>query len=237
MTEKVVMMSGSDRDRLLSDYRSRYHQFGYSPKTLGWDKGKQNIRFDVLTSQWDLKGKRILDVGCGFGDLNLFLQNKGISDYKYVGIDVVDELIQEAKIRNAHNGNAEISYICGDFLTFESVDRFDYVISSGAFNRKFFGELDNYTFIEECMSKALNLCNEGIAFDFLSDKVDYQYEHTFHSAPERILGMAYKWSRNVLLRNDYMPFEFCLFIFKDDSFDKKDTVFRRYWMTSEERSL
>lgn len=69
----------------------------------------------------------------------------------------------------------------------------------------------------------------GITFDFLSDKVDYQYEHTFHSSPERILGYVYSKSRNVILRNDYMPFEFSVFIFKDDSFKSEDTVFHRYW--------
>lgn len=224
----IKTMSYEDKNKLLSDYKSRYHEYGYSPKTLGWDKGKQNIRFDVLTSQWDLNNKRILDVGCGFGDLNNYFRNNGFDNYEYVGVDIVDDLIEEAKERNSHNGKAEITYICDDFLKFETEDSFDYVISSGAFNRKFFGELDNYIFIENCMDKSLRLCGGGIAFDFLSDKVDYKYEHTFHSSPEKILEMAYKRSRNVMLRNDYMPFEFSIFIFKDDSFEKEDTIFKQY---------
>jgi hypothetical protein len=31
-----------------------------------------------------------------------------------------------------------------------------------------------------------------------------------------------------MLRNDYMPFEFALFMFKDDTFSSEDTLFHRY---------
>ena len=78
------------------------------------------------------------------------------------------------------------------------------------------------------MDKALSICRDGLAFDFLSDKVGYQNSQTFHSGPERILGMAYKHSRNVVLRNDYMPFEFAVFINKDSSFKTEDTIFNHY---------
>lgn len=44
----------------------------------------------------------------------------------------------------------------------------------------------------------------------------------------KILEMAYKLSRNIILRNDYMPFEFSIVIFKDDSFSKEDTLFTKY---------
>lgn len=224
-----LTISCHDKDKLIADYRKRFAEYGYSPKTLGWDKGKQDIRFSILTSQWELEGKRILDVGCGFGDLNRYFRKNKIENYEYVGVDVVEELIHEAKKQNSENGNSKISYICADFLDMPFTESFDYVISSGAFNRRFFGELDNYSFIEKCIDKSFDLCGEGIAFDFLSDKVDYQYEHTFHSSPERILGYSYSKSRNVILRNDYMPFEFSIFIFKDDSFKNEDTVFHRYW--------
>lgn len=59
-----LTISGHDKDKLISDYRKRFAEYGYSPKTLGWVKGKQDIRFSILTSQWELEGKRILDVGC-----------------------------------------------------------------------------------------------------------------------------------------------------------------------------
>lgn len=216
-------LNEKDTQKVIDRYTERYQKFGYDPKTLGWLKGKQELRFSILTSQIDLEGKSVCDIGCGFGDLNGFLRSK-LQQYSYFGIDMVESLIKEANMRYA---NDKVHFQCGDFLK-EEIPEFDYAIASGIFNFKLEGE-DNYTYIENVIRKALSLCKEGLAFDFLSDKVDYfNYEHTFHSSPEQILSIAYKYTRNVVLRNDYMPFEFSVFLFKDDSFDKEDTVFRLY---------
>lgn len=87
---------------------------------------------------------------------------------------------------------------------------------------------DNYAYVYEVMKKALLLCKDGIAFDFLSDKVDYKLDHAFHYDPVRILNIAYSFSRRVLLRNDCFPFEFSVYVYKDDSFSKEDTTFIQY---------
>jgi SAM-dependent methyltransferase len=216
-------LNKQDKDKVIRRYTERYDRFGYDPKTLGWVKGKQNIRFDTLTSQFDLDGKSVLDIGCGFGDLNKFLLNKSIN-YSYLGIDVVERLINEATQRYSRK---DVEFKCGDFLS-EDVGQFDYAVGSGIFNFKLDSE-DNYTYIERVISKAFSICNAGAAFDFLSDKVDFiKYDYTFHSAPDKILAMCYKYTRNIVLRNDYMPFEFSIFMFKDDSFGKEDTIFNSY---------
>lgn len=68
-----------------------------------------------------------------------------------------------------------------------------------------------------------------IVFDFQSDKVDFMGCDTgFYFSPEKVLGIAYEFSRNVILDNSYMPFEFAVTIFKDDSFKKDTTVFNRF---------
>lgn len=206
-------------------YNKRYTEFGYDPKTLGWDKGKQNIRFHILTSQACLRNKKILDIGCGFGDLNMYLKKIYKDEYKYVGIDQVEILIKKA--REIYKGN-NIKFLSANFLEWDfSEKHIDYAIASGIFNFKFEYE-DNYEYIWKVMNKAFNTCREGFAFDFLSDKVDFRHEHTFHSNPTKILEMAYSLSRNVILRNDYMPFEFSIFVNKDDSFEKSTTLFNKF---------
>lgn len=216
-------LSNEDIEEIKERYSKRYKQFGYSPKTLGWDKGKQAIRFSILTSQIDLTNKSVLDIGCGFGDLNLILKKK-FKNYKYTGIDIVNDLIEAGKKIYYQNN---IGFITDDFLQFDFSIKYDYIIASGIFNFKIKNK-KNYAFIENVIKKALNICNEGLAFDFLSDKVDFKYEHTFHSSPEKILEIAYKYSKNIVLRNDYMPFEFSIFIFKDDSFKTETTVFNLF---------
>lgn len=219
-----LILPAADRQETIERYTARYQKFGYSPKALGWDKGKQEVRFKVLTSQYDFTDKAVLDIGCGFGDLNKILQKKYADNYSYLGIDLVPDLIKEAQ---GHYTGRSIDFITGDFLEVELKGKFDFVVASGIFNHRL-SEGNNYELIEATIAKALSVARDGLAFDFLSDKVDYQLEHTFHSSPEKILTMAYKHSRNVMLRNDYMPFEFSLFIFKDDSFPFEDTLFHRF---------
>lgn len=219
----MLNMPEVDKNIVIDRYSKRYKEFGYSPKSLGWDKGKQELRYHILFEEFDLEGKSILDIGCGFGDANKLISQR-TKNYTYLGIDIVEDLINEARMQYKNSQN--INFILEDFLKIE-IEEYDIVVSSGVFNFKLH-EDDNYIFINSFMNKAFQIAKEGFAFDFLSEKVDFQYEHTFHSSPSKILDMGYELSRNVILKNHYMPFEFALIVFKDDSFDKEDTIFKRF---------
>jgi SAM-dependent methyltransferase len=87
-------------------YGDRFAQFGYSPVTLGWNKGKQFERFHQLTSEWgNMSGSSFLDIGCGFGDFLKFLDISGVKDYSYTGIDITPELIAKAQEIFSNPGN------------------------------------------------------------------------------------------------------------------------------------
>jgi SAM-dependent methyltransferase len=216
-------MSESDIAGIINKYSNSYKEHGYSPKALGWDKGRQDIRFEVLLSFFKCQGKSILDIGCGFGDINRVLSRQAIS-YNYTGIDLVSELIVEGQ---RHYPQKNIRFLNADFLEYSFTENFDIIVASGIFNQKFKSGENDY-FVEKVFKKAWSLCTNGIAFDFLSDKVDYRHEHTYHNNPERILGIGYTLSRNVALLNNYMPFEFCIYVGKDQSFDKADAIFKAY---------
>jgi len=171
----------------------------------------------------------MLDVGCGFGDINKYFA-KNITNYTYHGIDLVEGMITTAN--DIYKEHSNISFSCGDFLTDISDDqKYDYVIASGIFNFQMH-DVDNYTNVEEILKKALSVCNSNGAasFDFQSDKADYYADNgvSFYNSPEKILSIAYKYSRNVVLSNLYMPFEFSLTVFKDDSFEKSNLVFTKF---------
>ena len=216
----------TDKKTVINRYTERFHEFGYSPKTLGWDKGKQPLRFSILSKIIPSVSTSfsIMDIGCGFGDLYAFLSNSHAAMFQYYGIDIVPTLIQEGESRYPQNN---VKFFCGDFLDVPFDLHIDYCIGSGLFNFKL-TEDDNYEYIENIIKKAFEISEIGIAFDFLSDQVDYKYELTFHSNPSKILTIAYKYTRNVVLRNDYMPFEFALYMYMDESYQKEDTIFSRY---------
>jgi SAM-dependent methyltransferase len=212
----------SNQDSTVNLYKKLLKEHGLSLGALGCAKGKQFLRYNQLTSLFNLEASSILDVGCGFGDFCRYLSFLGIENYSYMGIDLMEEFIDEAKKRYTSQKN---QFVFSDFLSLETEKTFDYVISSGAFNSKIEEPLNGYEYIHENIKKMLSIANKAVAIDFLSDKVDHAYEHNFNSSPEKILSMAYKFSRNVVLRNDYFPFEFSLIIYKDDSFKKENTVF------------
>ena len=213
-----------DTNETIEYYRHLYDQYGYSPKSLGWNKDRQRLRFSILMNEFKtLESPRILDVGCGFGDLNLLLKEL-FPVYSYTGIDITPEFIRAAE--NRYASDDEIRFILGDFISEEFDSNFDVVVASGTFNTRFSSNR-NKEFIEGAFAKAFDIAEEGISFDFLSDKVDFCHEHTFHSSPEDILSLAYSYSRNLILYNNYIPFEFNIVVFKNNNFSKEKTVFER----------
>lgn len=218
-----MSLSEKSHNKVVERYTQKYQKFGYSQKTLGWDKGKQDIRFDILTSKWDLENKSILDIGCGFGDLYPFLQNKFQNIKYYHGIDLVPALItQGKKLYNKSNCKLEVV----NFLEWEPTRSYDFIIISGIFNFKLESEEINYQFIKDILEKSFFLANIGVSSNFLSNKVDFELAHAFHSSPTYILDHIYTLTRNVVLMNDYFPFEFTVHLDKRDSFDKNDTIFK-----------
>lgn len=207
--------------QIVESYQRLYAAHGYAPSALGWDKGKQFLRFHQLTSNWDLAGASILDVGCGFGDFVGYLRAMNVEARAYVGIDLVGEFIAEGERRF---GSPWATFLKTGLEDFAPQSTFDYVIASGIFNLKVEG-IDGYEQIRRSLGRMFSLSNIALSADFLSDKVEYAYEHNFVSAPETILSMAYGLSRNVVLRNDYFPFEFCVTVYKDDSFSRNTTTF------------
>lgn len=205
-----------DIKKTVERYTKRYELYGYSPKTLGWNKNRQQLRFNALTSLFFLNGKRILDIGCGFGDLNHLLQDRCGDNYYYTGIDLVPSLINEAKNRWAANN---IEFFCSDFLQMSLNKKYDIAVTSGIFNHKL-EQINNYDFIELVMKQTFRVVREGFAFDFLSDQVDYRKEHTFHSNPGKIICMVNKITRRFIVKNDYLPFEFAVIAFVDSEVNK-----------------
>ena len=214
-----------DVSETLSYYRGLFDEYGHSARALGWDEERQRLRFRVLLADFaHLRAPRVLDIGCGFGDLNSALV-EAFTEYEYVGVDVTPELLSVA--REHHRQSAHVSFVGGDFLDLDLAPDFDFAIASGTFNQRF-ASGRNWEFIEATFSKAFGLCREGLAFDFLSDRVDRRHAHSYHSRPEDVLNLALEHTRAVHLRNDYMPFEFAVTAFKDDSFRTPEPVFNRY---------
>lgn len=67
-------------------------------------------------------------------------------------------------------------------------------------------------------------CSKGVAVDFISRYVDFRNRDVFYAEPEVVFKFCKSLTKRIILRSDYMPFEFCVYLYKDDS-KTKNNVF------------
>lgn len=215
-------MNSREIEEAIERYNKRLDTFGVSEEALGWGpKGRSRLRYEILISQWDFNNQAVLDFGCGFGNLYEYMIRRNITNLRYTGIDINERLITIAQ--EQHKGDA--TFITGNLLTEIFNDRVDYILASGVFNYKL---ENNFEFISSCFDKFNEISKKGFAVNFLSDKAAIQYESNCYSSPAQILELAYKYSKKVVLRNDYMPYEFTIFVDKTEIIDPELTVYKEY---------
>lgn len=203
-------------------YSKRLNEYGISEKALGWgEKGRSRLRYEILSSAFNLDDATVLDFGCGFGTFYDLLSAKEINVKNFTGIDINPDFIGIAK--SLYQVNAD--FYCINLLDSDLAFSVDYSFSSGVFNHRL---KDNDGFIEKVLNKLNEISNKGFAVNFLSDKVQFRHNYTFHSNPGKILEMCYQFSNNIVLRNDYMPYEFSVFVNKNSVVDSKYTVYEEY---------
>lgn len=191
-------------------YNSRYNQFGRDIKTVGWGSSKdQQIRFDILFRGIDPKGKTILDVGCGLGDLVPYLENITGGDFNYIGIDIAEKLLEDAK--KIYGENRKAFYI-GDIFSID-LPQVDISILSGALSFKIDG-IETYAYAS--MHKMFDISKEAACLNFLSKYVDFELEKNQHYSPETIFTKAKSISRKVNMYHDYPLYEFTIQIIKSN---------------------
>jgi SAM-dependent methyltransferase len=207
-----------DREDYIARYRRRLEEHGYSPQTLGWGvHGRQEVRFAVLAQEALRRPlSSVLDVGCGFADLHGFLRARGWRG-KYTGIDIVPELLAVARERHPELDLREVDG--AEDAT--DLPRHDFVIASGVFNARL-KVGDNRRHIVEALQTMHGRADVAVCVDFLSLFVDFEKPEAWHTDPSWVMAEARRLTRRILLRADYMPFEFALFLFRDDSVSSRN---------------
>jgi SAM-dependent methyltransferase len=209
-----------EKRETIARYNERLDQFGHDPRALGWSKLQHRLRYEVLLSHWNLTDTDLLDFGCGFGDMYAYCRETGRSDVRYHGLDLNPRLIAEGAKR----------YPKADLKARDAVadglpKGYDVIVASGLFN---FRLKDNWSFITQIFAMFAAGSRQGFSANFLSNRVDFEDGKLYYADPCAVLDLCYKYSRRVLLRQDYMPFEFTVFVDLRNNFDRTYTVFPEY---------
>ena len=192
-------------------YNSRLDSGLPDHKVVGWgSKESQDLRFKILSDISSLDSSSILDVGCGLGDLVLFLNNNNHNVYRYHGIDISENLIDEAK--NRYKNDSSVTFSHTNIDSIDNKKKYDYIFCSGCLNLKIDNNLE-YT--KDVLTKMFEVCNKGVSCNFLSTYADYYADKDFHHSPEEIFTFAKSLSNKITLRHNYELYEFTIYIYKD----------------------
>jgi ubiquinone/menaquinone biosynthesis C-methylase UbiE len=207
-----------DQQSLIREYENRLQEFGYSPLTVDMGQHhRRDVRFSVMAEYAlnDPTGS-VLDVGCGFADLYEYLTQNGWQG-KYTGIDLVPGLLQSARDRLPDLDLRQVDMSAREV----NIEPHDYVIALGIFNHKL-DKTENLTYISQALKNMHHCAKKVVSADFLSTYVDFQKPMSWHTNPGWVFDAAKQISRRVLLRHDYIPYEFGLFMFADDAISERN---------------
>jgi len=184
----------------------RRHGFGFRAAGLG-RRASQEKRFAALLGLGSLHGKRVLDVGCGSGDLLPWLNARGIEP-EYTGIDVVRPMIERCRTR--FNGTRARFYV-GDALTFVTGEPYDYVVASGIFG---YNAKDTRERVRPTLEHLFSLARIGMAVNFLSCRAPTRSPGRLYLQPADVLQFAYELAPAVKLDHTYLPNDFTVCLYR-----------------------
>jgi SAM-dependent methyltransferase len=189
-------------------YEQHIKRFGYGFRALGFGRrASQEKRFAAALALGSFHGKKVLDVGCGFGDLFAFLHARGI-ECDYTGIDLVRPMIQRCRTRFR---NTSARFYIGDALTFVTGEPYDYVVASGIFG---YNARDTRERVRPTLEHLFSLAHIGMAVNFLSCRAPTRSPGRLYLQPADVLQFAFELTPAVKLDHTYLPNDFTLCLYR-----------------------
>ena len=157
-----------DNARNREFYQALIAEYGVSFRSLNWRSvAGQRVRFAVLCGIGMAHNASVLDVGCGTGDLCVFLRERGFTG-RYIGVDITSEMVEAARARGI-DGEFYVTDVLPSGANGLKALRCDYVLSSGIF---YYRQKAPQLFLEAMSRRFLDLARVGVAFNSLSTWAD-----------------------------------------------------------------
>lgn len=156
-------------EKIREHYLPRIKSCLANHEVLDWAAAKtQLLRFSVLADSIPLDGLTLLDVGCGLGDLAEYLTGRGVTLKRYVGVDILGEMLARAR-----RGRPDLEFFEANVFssprqaTLELLNAdgpFDVVYCSGALNLNLG---NNEEFLKNAVEKMAALAGKYLVFNCL----------------------------------------------------------------------
>lgn len=193
----------------LNIYRQKFKEFGIDSKSLLWkSKGAAHQRFRQFWAEIDFDNKKVLDIGCGFGEMGNFL-TKRYKSVKYKGIDITPKFIE-----SGHKLYPRLDLEMKDFFTLMNTEDYDIVLASGVLNSQV---SNNMEYRKKAIKKMFSLTNNVFAFNMLGSHPQPSNNfgsNIWYSDSLEILKYCMTLTHRVILRHHYHPKDFTIFMYK-----------------------
>jgi SAM-dependent methyltransferase len=182
------------------------------PALLWASPQTQSARFDAIERLGCLRGKSVLDVGCGRADLLEFLLRRGVEPADYIGIEAVRQLAEAAREKVLDSG-VRGSVLMADFIR-EPQRLFagaDVVVFSGSLNT-----VEDGAFYDT-LRRAFDAAAETLVFNFLCNSYLAGAEYLRWRRPQDVLEFARQRTPHVRTLDDYLHGDLTVAMKKSDS--------------------
>lgn len=190
-----------------------------SPNGVGWFNkdlfaSRQLAMLGVILEEHKTNALRLLDVGCGTGELLTAINAAGLHNIDYVGCDLSAEMLDAA-----HSRWPENTFLAIDLLKDDSTHlrTFDYVVMSGVLTaRCSLSHASMVVFAQAMLQKIFSICAVGIAFNTMSPYVDWQEESLFYwPVQDACAFLTHNCSRHIHMRMDYGGYENTYYVYRE----------------------
>ena len=194
----------SKKKNIRRHYKRRISPRRENYDILDWASAEsQQARFVVLTSEVDLAGKSLLDVGAGLGDLWDFIKARRLG-VDYTGVDILDEMVQIAE-----RMHPDAKFIQADIFKDDPFGdrRFDIVFCSGTLNLNLG---NNLKFLPVAAARLLHLAKEAAVLNLLHVRQAGRDKRYFYYDPEDVVNLLRPLGCRLQLIDDYLPNDFTI---------------------------
>lgn len=208
--------------QVIESYRAALAEHGPTPQALGWTKGKQPARYAALVGHLE-NGFDLLDYGCGLAHLSDWLDQRDVHG-TYSGCDVVLEALNLAA--NRVKGLVDNLHHIGGPQ--DITDDFENIVCCGVFTRMGGrSEFEHIVHVKDTLAALFARTRVGLHVDFMdSMMVDTPKPGEFYAAPWDVLALARSMSSRVVIDTSYLPYEFCVHIYKGDAIERPANVYK-----------
>lgn len=198
--------------RIADYYGALIRKYGHDPRACDYGRSEsQQVKFRVLAEVMTLTNCNVLDVGCGFADFATYLQSR-FAGLHYSGIDLCPDMVREAK-----RSHPDLDLRVANIAEISEDRTYDVVMANGIFY--LLGE-QAWPLMQRIIERMFALASKSVALNSLSTWAKDQERGEFYADPLQTLDFCRQLTPWVVLRHDYHPRDFTVYLYKAPEYDR-----------------